>query len=770
VIIPVVYLTGRTHSASGGGGGGPAISPDGAPIFDRSFTAEFYRMEELIIGYREEDGSAVYGPHKQTTERSGSESDWDTTRQQMVSEGWSLEPGQPKWIQTVVGYEEGSVEIVETPASAFDFIGAPRGGDPGSDTLATLASAAEVASDYTLERRWRHPHRMDEMKFHNHPWYFWDYLAHGESERGVWANAHACWWGLYPGASWKEIWFQSTLIMPPGHSERRVFLVNASQKSSPVGSGATIGLGVATFRLQPGSQLGSVEFNPGTLPAGWFSSNGNALALTPPTEIGKWNDIGLSVLLDLAPDVLRVNADFDEQKLDAATTFAKADCDDEDLIAAIGPDAGKVIIQDLHQGFFGLNPNTLPADFYSGATVTIEKLAEIDPETSQPELGEVRFYATKNLGATGELFWPIPITEPAGDGGGGTTPKNLVPVIYAPNATVPRGTDVQYWMEGIKAGPITLEFKYVKGSVTFSHKQKFLVATHQSKTDWQNEIIQQVKLQTRAKGTVDLSLYNRPWPAAPFMTKKAYIQEVYAYYEYLYLQKPHLFLWAGLAKMAGGPAYAAMNDAEHGRTASYVGGVAGPLVGQVTADFFQINLMRGNYDIFNDLAWQFRAYQASGIWALRHVKAKALDSPGRPIVLSPWNDMWQGDYSGSAALVRSANLSLTDREQRFIVQDAWNDFAVVPGIEHLLGPLAQSPLKVAVPGADSFSSVVGTGDITSFPDRWRWVTHSTNGIWQDWTGLSTTARTGMVTIPLRTRVEEFSLFHIYSLRLIPIIW
>jgi len=331
-------------------------------------------------------------------------------------------------------------------------------------------------------------------------------------------------------------------------------------------------------------------------------------------------------------------------------------------------------------GFFptfdgrSVNPNTLPADFYTGATVTIEKLPENDPETSQPELGEVRFYATKNQGASGEQFWPIPITEPAGGGGSGTTPKNLVSVIYAENATVPRGTDVQFWIEGIKAGPITLEFKYVKGSLTFSHKQKLLVATQQSKAKWQEEIIQQIKLQ--ASGAVDFTSYHPPWPASPFMTNKAYIQNVYSYYEYLYLQKPDLLLWPGLAKMAGGPVYGAMVDAEHYRgpvpswwdPAQIIAAAARNAV----ADYFQTTLMTGNYDIFDDLGWQFRAYESSGIWALRYVDDKKLGGPAiRTFEIGPWNQLWQGEYSSSATLVTTANFNLTRREQEHIVQPAW---------------------------------------------------------------------------------------------------
>jgi hypothetical protein len=305
------------------------------------------------------------------------------------------------------------------------------------------------------------------------------------------------------------------------------------------------------------------------------------------------------------------------------------------------------------------------------------------------------------------------------------------------------------------------------------NKQKFLVATHQSKAEWQKEIIEQIKLQTKATGTVDFTYYNPPWSGAPFITNKAYIQNVYAYYEYLYLQKPDLFLWAGLAKMAGGPVYGGMVDAEYLRTGSFVG-VGAAVLGSATADFFQETLIKGNYDIFDDLAWQFRAYETSGIWALRHVDDKRVGEPAiRTFEIGPWNQMWKGEYSSSAEFVRTANINLTRREQEHIVQPAWTIFSTqgVIGLEPLLGVLALSPLKDTVEGADSFTSAVGiTADITAFSDRWKWINDPFDGIWLDWTGLSTQARTGMVTIPLRTRAGSFSILYRSSFDLLPIIW
>jgi len=123
--------------------------------------------------------------------------------------------------------------------------------------------------------------------------------------------------------------------------------------------------------------------------------------------------------------------------------------------------------------------------------------------------------------------------------------------------------------------------------------------------------------------------------------------------------------------------------------------------------------------------------------------------------------------------VLDANYRLTRREQQFIIQGAWDDFKNngVPGIQILLNVLAESPLKDVVPNAGSFREVVGaTNDITMFSDRWQWIDDPSQGIWNDWTGLSESARTARVMIPLKSRAESFSIFYIYSWSAFQIIW
>jgi hypothetical protein len=488
------------------------------------------------------------------------------------------------------------------------------------------------------------------------------------------------------------------------------------------------------------------------------------------TEIA---EVALSlVALARAPDVLKVNADFDEQKLAGSPQIAQADSADEDLRAARGPRAGQIITDDLYPGFFGLHPLTLPASFYDGAVVTIEKVAALDPETGKMETGDLRLHAISGSGA----HTVVPITRPL-PSGGTTAPVNLVPLLYTASPVVPRDSNSQFWIEGIKAGPITLRLHFQRGAYSFAHDQRFLVATHQSKAEWQEEIRQHILLQT--SGTVDFAAYGPPvmsstlpFGAAPFMPNRRYLQQVYSYYEYLYVQRPTLFYWPGLGKMAGGPVYAGMVDAEHGRTALPSWLSTPTLLANEAGDFFQGTLMVGNYDIFDDLAWQFRAYQTSGIWALRYVDAAGVgDSTARAFEVQHWEKMWLGEHTGSATTILAANFDLTNREQEHIVQPAWNIFLTRGwvGLEYLLGIVSESPLKSVVAGADGFTTVAGfSRDIRLFADRWIWITDAADGIWQDWTTMPAGAMTSAVTTGLWPRSETFSRF--YQFLGTPIIW
>lgn len=419
---------------------------------------------------------------------------------------------------------------------------------------------------------------------------------------------------------------------------------------------------------------------------------------------------------DYAPAVLKVNSSFNEQKVNSTTGYAQPDNYDESLTIASGPKAGQLATTNLNQNFFGIKPGTMPASFYQNATVTITKLnlPDTDDSLTTPEPGTIRLYAIQNVGQSGATSYPIPISLP-----GQTLPNsavpfttsistsqpaNLVPVLYSSSATIPQGSNVTYWMEGVDPGPITLEYRIhftASGSTPdVVVDQHFLVCTQQSKAAWQQDICQEILDQTSQSGSTGTIDMNNYVVANGFMANRLYIQCVYGYYQELFDEKPNLFYWAGLAKLAGAPVYAGLSDMQWAQVSSPALTAFNILIPALTipeCSYFQAALIDGNNDIYSDLAWQFRAYQASGIWALRYTSENGLDQQNgsdRPIDIATWEEIFQGDTQSNSSQTLDGNFKTTQREQQFIVQGAWNEIAADPlGVgATLFSDLAISPI------------------------------------------------------------------------------
>ena len=424
--------------------------------------------------------------------------------------------------------------------------------------------------------------------------------------------------------------------------------------------------------------------------------------------------------------MLAVDTNFDERKLKDG--FAKPDAEDTSLQAISGPNAGKIVTTDLHQGFFGLRPGTLPYTETAGAVVKIKKLDKNDPVTGAKQTGHVRIYSV--WGDTDSQVLPIELYNPDS-----LVANDLGPTLYAANPNVP----IRYYLEGVKPGKITLEFSYQKESTSFKHEQEFLVCTQKSRADWLAEITEQIKLET--SNAVDMSTYNT---TDSFNTQRAKIQQVYRYYEGLHRRTPNVQRWGGLAKRAGCPVYAGLSDAQWGKEGSYAAILIGGGIGAVTLDFFQNVLIHGGHNIFNDLAWQCRAYERGGYYALKHVKDKSLDGGSiKGLELDPWLAINKGEVENNTASILLGTRALTEREQEFIVQPAWDRIKTLPTttVDTLFSWLAENPL----PGQPSFSTSQPGKNIVLYAERWPWIE---NDILPPWGGMAEGARNSIVNDPL----------------------
>lgn len=288
------------------------------------------------------------------------------------------------------------------------------------------------------------------------------------------------------------------------------------------------------------------------------------------------------ILFESAPEFVAVNSNFDEGRIDPATGYAIPDCDD---IPGVDPITGagntlmaleavrthldetysqyERVTNNLHEGWFGVPVSSLNNNFWDGAEVTIRKIEAEDPDTGFPESGQVRFYAKWGDGPS--EYRGIPVYDL-----GTLVSSNLVTggingvaeeSVYGTSSGIQEGA--VFYMEGVRPGNITLEWRYKKGELDIKHEQTFQVVTRQSRDSWRAEVAYQVRLQIKvATGNeIDLRTYN---PNLGFygdlgdQTPK--VRGIYYYYRQLFQQMPEKFMWTGMAKVAAAPIYAGMSD------------------------------------------------------------------------------------------------------------------------------------------------------------------------------------------------------------------
>ncbi len=438
---------------------------------------------------------------------------------------------------------------------------------------------------------------------------------------------------------------------------------------------------------------------------------------------------------DLMPDVLRLNNDFDEGKIDPASGWALPDLAD----LAPASSAGTFVRDDLALVFADL-----PVDDVSLQEAEVFLTLDDNPQNT----GKVRFFAVNE--ATGDWV-AIPLD------------RNLAQDFFHSQGRY-AGHD-RWYVEGLAQGPVTLRLEYRKDDHFIVREDRGEVAIKQTKGTWQREVRDQIYLQTR--GYVDLNHYN---PRNPFRQNRRYLQAVYAYYEQLYRQESETLVWPGLAKLAGAQVYAGLSDAEYRdvlRVAIFpLGFVFSGLVDDWSISF-QTSMMTINRAIFDDLVWQMRAYQAGGLQALEFAHSQApviieKEGPdGQPnttdgdVAISIWRKLDRAIRFGDVSAVMDANMDFAYREQLCSVQPVMDkSLNNNPVASWILTEYSKNP----VPGARPFIEVVPDGDLTVFKDRWEWIAKRDEGMWAMWTGAPASKRLQWVRESLRDRARRVSFF------------
>ncbi len=168
------------------------------------------------------------------------------------------------------------------------------------------------------------------------------------------------------------------------------------------------------------------------------------------------------------------------------------------------------------------------------------------------------------------------------------------------------------------------------------------------------------------------------------------VQKVYGYYGQLFQDHPELE-WAGLAKLAGGPVYAGIQDMAY---------LTPPV--NLNAENVSRQLLRMQKAIFEDLAWQHELYVQRGIDGLRRANewlpgglgdagarnAHLVDG-GATSLISGWEDIASGD----PVRIDRGNKVLVAQEQDPILQRFYDELlAEAPTWMSMTTGHAQSPV------------------------------------------------------------------------------
>ena len=219
-------------------------------------------------------------------------------------------------------------------------------------------------------------------------------------------------------------------------------------------------------------------------------------------------------------------------------------------------------------------------------------------------------------------------------------------------------------------------------------------------------------------------------PERGFTDNQATFFAVYQYYQGLHNLRPAQFLWAAMAKLAGGEVYRGLKDElqpyidawENSRNNPWIspGAMASMAFMAGNAKDLQIRLLKMQKDIFVDLAWQHQAFLEGDLKAM---EAAGSDGELDQGPMSAWRLIASGDKGAGSR----GNFALLLREQRDILEPHYRslrdlkDFDLIPDRMSrgarcpIAGPLPR------MPRCKDFRIAVPDGDVTVFQDRWRWI-------------------------------------------------
>jgi hypothetical protein len=497
-----------------------------------------------------------------------------------------------------------------------------------------------------------------------------------------------------------------------------------------------------------------------------------------------------------APEVLSVNSDFDEGRIDPVTGYAIPDCDD---MPGVDPETGAgntklelgavrshldgtfaqgdLVVKDLHKGWFGMTPTKYSQyDFHEGANITLRKVDKIDADTGYKESGQVRFYAKWNGGYYGISPYDFKTLQPVNLVSGGVNGRPGEG-IYGTSSTIP--DNAEFYMEGVRPGKITLEWRYQKGSTDFKFEQTFEVCTHKNASQWKTDLAYKIRLETSNDPSGQVYVQSMNLPGETYKLRMERISEYYDYYQDCFLSSSYTtpaisqtMSWPGLARLAGSQVVGGLSDSEYGRQFLEFGSVASVALPEpLTRKFLtwslsetktlQQALFSGARTIFESIGWQMHAYRSSGYRALDWIENETGDPEVRALT-GVWKNHCIGVLSRNRTKLDKVAENITDREQNVTIVPTWTTisslgFGLVDNMFSILGKNSSTPAGLNF--SDLFPQLpVSTGSLANTADRWTWIKPTTpNGILDTWNKQPIATRDMLVRRTLEQDARRFSL-------------
>ena len=501
--------------------------------------------------------------------------------------------------------------------------------------------------------------------------------------------------------------------------------------------------------------------------------------------------------VEIAPEVLAVNSDFDEGRIDPATGYAIPDCDDLEIaLESVRKhldgrfEAFERVTDDMHQGWFGVNPNSVDDEFWDGANVTISKIDKIDPETGHSEGGHVRFYGKwgENAGQYRAII-PYDIdTLSANNLVSGGINKEPTESVYGGKSAFPENTE--FFMEGVHPGKITLEWRYQKGDIDMRHEQEFEVYTKMPPLEWRLDLNYKIRLETMNDPSGEVNTFFLPLLSDGYTKNIERASEFYDFYRECYHEHlrshpngyPNALSWAGLARLAGSQVIGGLSDSQYGKLAAYGSIIVPPAATVIIADWsieeidrLQMALFQGGWQIFASAGWMHHAYRSSGIEAIEWVEENITHDEDARVLLSAWRLLHQGVLDHDKSFIVRAATQITDREQNHTIAPTWAVISTLgegfaDDMFSVLGKNSSSPQGLNF--TDIFdlytwarsSPPKPLGNLADAANRWEWIRPETsNGILDTWNSQPLSRKLSLSVDSLKNDSLRFSILSQFPL-------